>query len=135
MVPADPADKRFAAPEWRANPFFDFLRQAYSLSTGWASELVNKAQSLDPHTRQKAQFYVKQISGALAPSNFLATNPHLLRETFEEKAENLVRGLHMLAEDIAAGKGNLRIRQSDDSQFELGVNISTTPGQLIYPNP
>jgi polyhydroxyalkanoate synthase len=133
-VPADPSDKRFAAPEWQANPFFDFIRQAYSLSTGWATELVEQAQQLDPHTRQKAQFYLKQIASALAPSNFLATNPELLRETIEEKGENLVRGMQMLAEDIAAGKGNLRVRQSDDSRFELGVNMATTPGKVIFRN-
>ncbi|MBV9637711.1 MAG: class I poly(R)-hydroxyalkanoic acid synthase, partial [Methylobacteriaceae bacterium] len=132
LVPVDPADRRFAAPEWRDSPFFDFVRQTYTLSTRWAEDLVGRAETLDPHTREKAKFYVKQIAAALAPSNFLATNPELLRQTLEKKGENLVRGMHMLAEDIAAGKGNLRLRQTDESKFELGVNTAMTPGKVIY---
>ena len=108
-------DKRFTDPEWSSNQFFDFLKQAYLLTTGWANQLVSDAADLDPHTRQKADFYIRQISNALSPSNFVLTNPELLRETLTSNAENLVRGMHMLAEDIAAGGGHLKIRQSDAS--------------------
>jgi polyhydroxyalkanoate synthase len=131
VVPADPADRRFAAPEWRDSTFFDFLRQAHGLSATWADDLATRAQSLDPHTRDKAKFYIRQLASAFSPSNFLPTNPELLRETLQENGENLVRGMHLLAEDIAAGKGDLRIRQSDDSRFELGVNTAMTPGKVV----
>ena len=130
----DPSDKRFADPEWSSNQFFDFLKQAYLLSAQWADRLVKDAETLDPHTRQKAQFYVKQIANAVAPSNFVFTNPELLRETLSSRGENLVRGMHMLTEDIQAGHGNLKIRQSDPSQFEVGRNLATTPGKVIYQN-
>ncbi len=130
----DPGDKRFADPEWRANPYFDFLRQAYVVTTRWAQDLVTQAGDLDPHTRDKAQFYLRQLSGALSPSNFIATNPELLRTTLAEDGENLVRGLQMMAEDVAAGKGNLRIRQTDASKFKLGVNMATTPGKVVFRN-
>ena len=133
-VANEPGDKRFADPEWRANPYFDFLRQAYIVTTRWAQDLVGNADELDPHTRDKAKFYLRQLSGALSPSNFLATNPELLRTTLAEDGENLVRGLQMMAEDVAAGKGNLRIRQTDASKFELGVNMAMTPGKVIYRN-
>ena len=93
-----PRDKRFTDPEWTSNQFFDFLKQAYLLTTGWAEKLVQEADNLDPHTKQKAQFYTKQIANAISPSNFVLTNPELLRETFVSNAENLVRGMHMLAE-------------------------------------
>ena len=86
-------DKRFADPEWRSNPYFDFLKQAYVLTTRWANDLVERADGLDPHTRDKAQFYLRQVTSALSPSNFLATNPELLRTTLAESGENLVRGL------------------------------------------
>ena len=109
----DAGDKRFADPEWSSNQFFDFLKQAYLLTARWADRLVNDAEGLDPHTRQKAEFYVRQIANALSPSNFVLTNPELLRETLSSNAENLVRGMHMLAEDIEAGDGDLRIRQTD----------------------
>jgi polyhydroxyalkanoate synthase len=127
-------DKRFADPEWRTNPYFDFLAQAYVMTTRWAGDLVKQAHELDPHTRDKAQFYVRQLAGALSPSNFVATNPELMRATLAESGENLVRGLHMMAQDIEAGHGNLRIRQTDASKFILGQNMAATPGKVILRN-
>lgn len=134
VVEGDPRDKRFADPEWRENPVFDFLRQAYLLTSNWADDLVERADGLDPHLRHKARFYVRQLSSALSPSNFLATNPELIRQTLEESGANLVRGMSMLAEDIEAGKGTLKIRQSDTSGFELGINMATTPGKVVFRN-
>jgi polyhydroxyalkanoate synthase len=133
-VAPDPKDKRFADPEWSQNQFFDFLKQAYLLTTNWADHLVKNAEGIDPHTRQKAAFYVKQIANAVAPSNFIFTNPELLRETLASNAENLVRGMHMLGEDIQAGHGNLRIRQSDASVFEVGRNLALTSGKVVFQN-
>jgi polyhydroxyalkanoate synthase len=130
----DPADKRFSDPEWSSNQFFDFLKQAYLITAGWANKLVKDAEGLDPHTRQKAEFYIRQITNAIAPSNFVLTNPELLRETMSSNAENLVRGMHMLTEDIKAGGGNLKIRQSDPSMFEVGRNLATTPGKVVFQN-
>ena len=130
----DPKDKRFADPEWSSNQFFDFLKQTYLVTTKWAQHLVDAAEGLDPHTRQKAEFYLRQVANALSPSNFVLTNPELLRETLNSNAENLVRGMHMLAEDIEAGHGDLKIRQSDASQFEVGRNLALTPGKVIYQN-
>jgi polyhydroxyalkanoate synthase len=130
----DPQDKRFTDPEWSSNHFFDFLKQAYLLTAQWADKLVKDADDVDPHTRQKAEFYIKQIANAIAPSNFVLTNPELLRETLSSNAENLVRGMHMLTEDIKAGHGNLKIRQSDASMFEVGRNLALTPGKVIYKN-
>jgi polyhydroxyalkanoate synthase subunit PhaC len=127
-------DRRFADPEWTSNQFFDFLKQAYLLTTRFANELVSDAKDLDPHTRQKAEFYVRQIANALSPSNFVLTNPELLRETVTSNADNLVRGMHMLAEDIQAGGGELRIRQSDAATFEVGRNLAVTPGKVVFQN-
>jgi polyhydroxyalkanoate synthase len=129
-----PRDKRFSDPEWKSNQFFDFVMQAYLLSTQWAHDLVREAEGLDPHTRKKAEFYVQQITNALAPSNFVLTNPEVLRETLASNGDNLVRGMKMLAEDIEAGGGSLRIRQSDPSNLEVGVNMATTPGKVIFQN-
>lgn len=134
VVQPDPKDRRFTDPEWSSNQFFDFLKQAYLISANWADHLVENASALDPHTKQKAEFYVKQIANAIAPSNFVLTNPELLRETLGSNGENLVRGMHMLAEDIEAGGGDLKIRQSDPDMFEVGRNLATTPGKVIYQN-
>jgi polyhydroxyalkanoate synthase len=133
-IEPDPRDKRFADPDWSGNQFFDILKQAYLITSRWASEMVDEAGGLDEHTRHKAAFYVKQIANALAPSNFVLTNPEVLRETVSSNAENLVRGMHMLAEDIKAGHGDLKIRQSGSENFELGKNLATTPGKVIYEN-
>jgi polyhydroxyalkanoate synthase subunit PhaC len=133
-VAPDPKDKRFSDPEWSQNQFFDFLKQAYLLTAQWADNLVKDAEGLDEHTRKKAEFYVKQIANAISPSNFVLTNPELLRETLSSNAENLVRGMHMLSEDIKAGQGVLKIRQSDPSMFEVGKNLATTPGKVVFQN-
>jgi polyhydroxyalkanoate synthase subunit PhaC len=129
-----PNDKRFTDPEWSSNQFFDFLKQAYLLTANWANRLVTDAGGLDPHTRMKAEFYMRQIANAVSPSNFVLTNPELLRETLSSNAENLVRGMRMLTEDIEAGGGNLKIRQSDPSMFEVGRNLAITPGKVIFQN-
>ncbi|KAB2861556.1 MAG: class I poly(R)-hydroxyalkanoic acid synthase, partial [Bauldia sp.] len=86
---------------------------------------------LDEHTRHKAGFYVKQVANAISPSNFILTNPEIFRETVASNGENLVRGMRMLAEDIAAGHGELKLRQADNSRFEIGRNIAVSPGKVV----
>ena len=119
LITPEKSDKRFNDPEWSSNQFYDFLKQAYLVTTRWANQLVKDTAELDPHTKQKAEFYVRQIGNALSPSNFVLTNPELLRETLTSNADNLVRGMRMLAEDIESGGGDLKIRQSDAAMFEV----------------
>jgi polyhydroxyalkanoate synthase subunit PhaC len=128
-ISPSPRDRRFTDPEWKSNQFFDFVLQLYLLTAQWAHDLVRNAEGLDPHTRKKAEFYVQQITNALAPSNFVLTNPEVLRETLASNGDNLVRGMKMLAEDIT-----LRIRQSDPTNLAVGVNMATTPGKVIFQN-
>ncbi|WP_102959175.1 class I poly(R)-hydroxyalkanoic acid synthase [Mangrovicella endophytica] len=136
-APAEPpaaSDKRFADKGWSENPFFDALRQVYLVTSRWADDMVERAGDLDPHTRHKAAFYVRQIANAISPSNFVATNPELLRETLASNGANLVRGMTMFAEDMAAGRGNLRLRQTDFSKFEVGRDLANTPGKVVAQN-
>ncbi|MCC2112157.1 MAG: class I poly(R)-hydroxyalkanoic acid synthase, partial [Hyphomicrobiales bacterium] len=130
----DHTDRRFQDPEWSENQFFDFCKQAYLITSRWAESLVDEASGLDPHTKHKAEFYVTQIANALSPSNFVMTNPELLRETIDSHGENLVRGMRNLAEDIRAGGGDLKIRQTDPTKFKVGENMALTPGKVIYQN-
>jgi polyhydroxyalkanoate synthase len=134
LVPYDPADRRFAAPEWRESLVFDFLRQAHAISVSWANGLIDRSDQLDAHTRNKAKFYFRQLASALAPSNFFATNPEVLKETWESSGENLVRGAALLAKDLEAGKGELKITRYDASKFEVGKNLAVTPGKVIFRN-
>jgi polyhydroxyalkanoate synthase len=124
-------DKRFSDADWVVNPFFDFLRQAYFVTSDWADRMVREAEGLDDHTKHKAAFYVRQIASAISPSNFVTTNPQLYRETVASSGANLVRGMQMLAEDVIAGKGDLKLRQTDTSKFAIGENIAITPGKVI----
>tara|TARA_R110002094_G_scaffold152692_2_gene140441 strand:+ start:4288 stop:6111 length:1824 start_codon:yes stop_codon:yes gene_type:complete len=127
-------DKRFAGEDWEQNQFFDFLKQFYLITSNWAQQMVTDADELDPHTKRKADFYVQQLSNAVSPSNFLLTNPELLKETLQSDGENLVRGMRMLAEDMIAGDGELKMRQSDSKKFKVGENLAVTPGKVIFQN-
>ncbi len=133
-VEANETDKRFKDEDWQKNQFFNFLKEMYLLTSEWAESFVNDAGDIDEHTRHKAQFYVKQIVNALSPSNYVFTNPELLKETISSNAENLVRGIDNLVEDIKAGNGELKIRQTDSSKFKVGENVATTPGKVIAQN-
>lgn len=130
-IKPEPRDRRFNDPDWEQHPFFDFLKQAYLVTARWAEELVEEPGNIDEPLRHKLRFYVRQVMDAFSPSNFLLTNPQVLRETYETSGENLVRGMRMLTEDIEAGNGQLRLRQTDSSKFQLGVNIATAKGKVV----
>lgn len=127
-------DRRFRDDEWNRNPVFAVLRDVYLATSAWAQDMVDEAEDIDPHTRQKARFYVEQIASALSPANFALTNPEVLRECARTNGENLARGLKMFAEDLEAGGGKLRLRQSSQGDFVLGENIATTPGKVVWRN-
>jgi len=127
-------DKRFADEDWQKNPFFEFLKQVYFVTADWAEKLVAETEGLDEHTKHKAGFYVKQITAALSPTNFVVTNPQVYRETIATSGENLVRGMKMLTEDIIAGRGELRLRQTDMTKFAVGRDMALTPGKVIAQN-
>jgi polyhydroxyalkanoate synthase len=127
-------DKRFNDKDWQENAVFDFMKQFYLISARWAQDLVKNAEGVDPHTRRKAKFYVEQIANALSPTNFGLTNPEVVRATLASNGANLIEGLKHLEEDLSAGGGRLRIRQVDGTAFEIGKNIATTPGKVIFQN-
>ncbi|QRM32502.1 class I poly(R)-hydroxyalkanoic acid synthase (plasmid) [Microvirga sp. VF16] len=134
VAPSSTKDARFKDPAWTEHQFFDAVRQSYLITSHWADRLVEGTEGLDPEVQHKASFYTKQLINALAPSNWVFTNPELLRETFASDGANLVRGMQLLAEDIERGGGQLKIRQTDPTQFEVGTNIAVTPGKVIYQN-
>ena len=132
VIEPERGDRRFRDKDWEENQVFDFLKQSYLITAKWAQDTVEGAEDVDAHTRKKANFYVEQIANALSPSNFVLTNPTVLRETMSSNAENLVKGLENLAGDIESSGGELRIRQTDLSAFEVGENIAVTPGKVVY---
>ena len=134
VIDSDPKDKRFADPAWRQNEIFDFIKQSYLLSARYITDVVTHVDGLEPKTAQKIDFYSRQFVNALSPSNFVLTNPEVLRKTRESGGENLVRGLSNLLSDLEQGRGNLRIKMTDSEAFKVGGNIAVSEGQVIYQN-
>jgi polyhydroxyalkanoate synthase len=130
----DVGDNRFKDPEWSANPYFDFWKQSYLLTTQWADELLSRTDGLDERTRHQAEFLLKQLASAISPSNFPATNPEVVRETFKSNGQNLVEGMRLLLGDLERSGDLLKISQTDTSAFEVGRNIAVTPGKVVFQN-
>ena len=130
----DGEDRRFRDSEWDESILFDYIKQSYLLSSRWLTNTVREVEGLDDKTAKKVDFYTRQFVDALAPTNFLMTNPEVIRATVESGGENLVKGLENLLNDMERGDGQLRIRQTDETAFNLGVNIAVTPGKVVYQN-
>lgn len=127
-------DRRFRDSAWNDDAVFSIIKQSYLLTSRWLTEVMNDVDGLDDKTRQKLDFYTRQFVDAMAPSNFVATNPEVLRATLDTGGDNLLRGLNHLLADLDRGKGKLAIKMSDPNAFEVGKNIATTPGKVIFQN-
>jgi polyhydroxyalkanoate synthase subunit PhaC len=127
-------DRRFKDEAWNSSLVFDFFKQSYLLSSRFIQNTVGEIEGLDKSDKQKVDFVARQFVEALSPSNFVMTNPEVLRTTIDSKGENLVRGLENLLKDIERGDGDLRISQTDDTAFEVGKNIAVTPGKVVFQN-
>ncbi len=123
-------DKRFAAKDWSENRVADFIRQSYLLASKYVYETVQAVDGLDEATRAKATFYTRQMMDALAPSNFLLTNPHALQTAIDTKGASLLKGLENLLGDLERG----RISMTDETAFRVGGNVAVTPGKVIFEN-
>ncbi|MGK2923483.1 MAG: PHA/PHB synthase family protein [Methyloceanibacter sp.] len=134
VVEPEPGDNRFKDPDWSNSQYFDFWKQAYLITSRWASDVTKKTEGVDDRTRQKALFYLEQMLAALSPSNYPFTNPEVVRTTLATNAENLVQGMAQLAEDLGKSKDLLRVNQTDLSAFEVGRDLAITPGKVIFQN-
>src|SRR4029077_14468975 len=133
VVSPKPGDKRFKDKDWQENQVFDFIKQSYLLTANWMQDTVARVEGIDDDTRKRVNFYTKQFADAIAPTNFIVTNPEVLRATLQSNGDNLVKGLDNLLDDMERGKGQLSIRQSADA-FKIGKNIAITPGKVIFRN-
>jgi len=127
-------DRRFRDPAWQDGAIFDFIKQSYLLSARWMKSVVKNVEGLDDKTAQKVDFYTRQFVDAVAPSNFVLTNPEVLRATLESGGENLIKGLENLLDDLERGKGQLLIKMTDPQAFKIGENIALSPGKVVYQN-
>ena len=131
---AEPArgDARFKDHDWSDNFVFDLVKQSYLIAARHIQRAVAGVEGLPEQSQKKVAFFTRQYVDALAPSNFVLTNPQVLRETLASGGQNLVRGLNNLLADIEKGEGQLRISMTDESAFEIGRNVATTPGKVVY---
>ena len=127
-------DRRFKGEDWNNNPLFDHIKQAYLLASKFTLEAVRQTDGLEEKTAEKVDFYTRQFIDALAPSNFLATNPEVIRETVETGGANLLKGLSNLLDDLERGKGRLRIKMTDLDRFKLGENVAVSKGAVVFQN-
>lgn len=134
VITPPPGDKRFKDEQWAENAVFDFIKQSYLLAADSVQGLVRKVEGLDDKTARKVQFYTRQFVDAMAPTNFVLTNPTVLQATLDSGGDNLVRGLQNMLEDLERGRGQLQIKMTDLDAFKLGENIAVTPGKVIFQN-
>jgi len=127
-------DKRFADPAWEENPVFDVIKQSYLVTSDWLNGLVAEVQGVDPIAKRRVEFFMKMLTDAFSPSNFLISNPVALREVLDTGGESLVRGVEHFAADLARGHGELAISQTDYEKFEIGRNVATAPGKVVFRN-
>ncbi|MGF6233003.1 polyhydroxyalkanoate synthase [Inquilinus ginsengisoli] len=132
VVAAEKGDKRFKDPAWSEVAVFDFIKQSYLLTARWLQGSVREVEGLDAKSAKKVDFYTRQFIDAMSPSNFVATNPEVLRSTVESRGENLVKGLENMLADLERGQGRLAITMTDRSAFEIGRNIAVTPGKVVF---
>ena len=134
LAESERGDRRFKDASWNETLVFDYIKQSYLLTSRWVNRLVSDVDDLDPKDKEKVDFYTRQFLSAVAPSNFVATNPVVLRETMTSGGENLLKGFKNLLQDIEEGAGQLKISMTDTSAFEVGRNIATSPGKVVFRN-
>jgi polyhydroxyalkanoate synthase len=125
----EPGDRRFAAAEWRDNPYFDYLKQSYLLNARLLTEMVEAAE-IDARAKHRLRFFTRQYIDAMSPANFAATNPDAIRAALETDGASIAAGVRNLAADVEKG----RISMTDESAFEVGRNVAVSPGAVVFEN-
>src|SRR5256886_15922833 len=134
VIEAAAEDRRFRDQAWSDNSLFDYIKQSYLLTARCIQGAVKQVEGLDERTARKVDFYTRQFVDAIAPSNFVMTNPEVVRATIESRGDNLLNGLKNLLDDLERGKGRLAISMTDMAAFKIGENAATTPGRVVYQN-
>ena len=128
------SDNRFKGELWQNNLVFDYIKQSYLIAAQNIQKSVSEVEGLDPQTERKVKFFTRQYIDALAPTNFVLTNPEVLKTTIETGGRNLLDGLNHLLQDIDRGDGKLAISMTDPKAFKMGENVASTPGKVVFQN-
>ncbi|WP_420849825.1 class I poly(R)-hydroxyalkanoic acid synthase [Phenylobacterium kunshanense] len=127
-------DKRFTDPDWSENPLFDVIKQSYLLTANFLNDLVAEVDGVEPMEKRRVEFFMKMLTDAFSPSNFLASNPTALKAVMATGGESLVKGMENFTADLQRGGGQLAIAQTDYDMFKIGENVATAPGKVIFRN-
>ena len=127
-------DKRFSNPLWETHPYFHYVKQQYALNKQAVEQAVADLDDMEPKEKRRLEYFSRQIIDMMSPTNFLGTNPDALEKAVATEGESLVKGLENLVADLEANHGEMVVRLADESAFELGENIATTPGEVVYRN-
>lgn len=134
MIVPDRGDRRFKAPEWEENAVFDFIKQSYLLTSQWMQKGIAESKNLSDADKHKLRFHTDLFANALSPTNFILTNPEVLKEAARTGGESLVHGMENLIKDLERGNGDLRISLTDYKAFKPGENLAITPGRVVFQN-
>jgi polyhydroxyalkanoate synthase subunit PhaC len=132
--PEKPKDKRFKHPDWSEDAVFNYVKESYLVAAKSILSTVRGVKGMDETSARKVDFYTRQFVDAISPSNFVATNPEVVKATLDTGGQNLLRGLENLLSDLGLGDGRLSITMTDMKAFRLGENIATTPGKIVFQN-
>ncbi|MEM9533471.1 MAG: class I poly(R)-hydroxyalkanoic acid synthase [Pseudomonadota bacterium] len=127
-------DRRFKDPAWQDNDVFDVIRQSYLITSRWLTKTMADIDGLSDEDARKINFHTRQMADAMSPSNFFLTNPQVIKETVASGGQNLMKGMQNLKRDLDAGDGQLRITMADAEAFEVGKNVATAPGKVVFQN-
>ena len=127
-------DKRFNDPDWSDNPVFDVIKQSYLLTANFLNDMVSDVDGVDPLEKRRVEFFMRMLTDAFAPSNFLASNPTALKEVMASGGQSLVKGMENFQADLQRGGGALSIAQTDYEMFKIGENVATAPGKVVFRN-
>ena len=133
-INARPSDRRFSNPNWDNNPWLRFLRDQYLTTTRSAAELVNSLENIEGQDRARLEFFTQQILDMFSPTNFFASNPDALEKAYETGGKSLLDGFENFVRDVEANQGRHAVTLSDPDAFELGKNIATSPGKVVFRN-
>jgi polyhydroxyalkanoate synthase len=134
LIEPDRGDRRFKDEAWSEDLVYGYVKQSYLLSARWLRGLVKDVPGLERPEQAKVDFFTRQFVSAIAPSNFVLTNPAVLRKAKETGGQNLVDGLKHLLDDLERGKGRLQISMADEKAFAVGQNVATSPGKVVFQN-
>lgn len=127
-------DRRFKHEMWSSNPYFNFVKEHYLRTAELINTAIAELDGMEPKEKRRLEFFTRQIVDLMSPNNFLGTNPEALERAVQTQGQSLIDGMHNLIADLEANEGELVVRLADEAAFEVGGNIATAKGSVVFRN-